>query len=143
MVATAEERAAARRLRQRAAGLIAYTGLLCDDATRLNQIARFACQNAHVIISLGRNRIMNEGPGFWMNEVSGVLRPVVMAYLEGAPLTPQDLAIMRAYLRQWIASPYWRGPEVAQLRQDVDAITSRATLKRWLDRADSVGIDPL
>lgn len=39
-------------------------------------------------------------PGFWMNETSGVLRPAVEAYLRREPMTPNQIAAMRAYLRQ-------------------------------------------
>jgi hypothetical protein len=31
-------------------------------------------------------------PGYWMHETSGVLRPVVEAYLHGGPMTEADIA---------------------------------------------------
>ena len=31
-------------------------------------------------------------PGFWMNETSGVLRPAVLAFLNGGPMTAPDIA---------------------------------------------------
>jgi hypothetical protein len=83
------------------------------------------------------------GPGFWMYEQSGVLRPVVEAYLEGRHLTARDVAVMRDYLRQWIAAPLYRGEDVDALRASVDGIMSRADLERWLDRAIDAGVDPL
>lgn len=46
---------------------------------------------------------MGDVPGFWMNETSGVLAPVVRAYLSGARLGERPVAVMRAYLRQWVA----------------------------------------
>jgi hypothetical protein len=85
----------------------------------------------------------NEGPGYWMYETSGVLRPAVEAYLAHDELTPAEIAAMRAYLRQWIMAPGFRGPGVDELRRRVDELTSRQAIARWLDRAEAEGIDPL
>ena len=80
-------------------------------------------------------------PGYWMHETSGVLRPAVEAYLMGAKLTPEQIAAMRSYLRQWIMQGTWVNAD--KLRQSVDAIASRVDIEGWLDRAMDVGIDPL
>ncbi len=88
-------------------------------------------------------------PGYWMNETSGVLRPAIEAYLAPAidphapPMTLAQIAAMRAYLRQWINAPAWRGPMIDVLRTQVDEITTREAIDRWLDRALEEGIDPL
>lgn len=82
-------------------------------------------------------------PGFWMNETSGVLRPAVIAYLERRAMTGQDIAAMRAYLRQWIWAPTWSGPQVGALRQQVDTLGSREAIAKWLSAAEAEGIDPL
>jgi hypothetical protein len=84
-----------------------------------------------------------QGPGYWMNETSGVLRPAIVAYLEGDELTPAEIAAIRAYLRQWIMAPAWAGPAVEELRREVDELTSRQAIKAWLDHALNEGIDPL
>jgi len=84
-----------------------------------------------------------EGPGYWMNETSGVLRPAVEAYLMHDEMTPGEIAAMRAYLRQWIMHPGWLGPGVEELRRGIDGLTSRQAIERWLDRALSENIDPL
>jgi hypothetical protein len=84
-------------------------------------------------------------PGFWMHETSGLLRPAVEAYLFNAveKLTPEHIATLRAYLRQWIYSPVWRGPKVDFLREQIEELTSRAAIDRWLDIAIKDGLDPL
>jgi hypothetical protein len=82
-------------------------------------------------------------PGYWMHETSGVLAPVVMRYLEGADLADDEIATMRAYLRQWLASPFWTGPDIYTLRTTIDAIYTTAQLRLWLERALDAGIDPL
>jgi hypothetical protein len=83
------------------------------------------------------------GPGYWPNEQTGVLVPVVHAYLRGDSLSDEEVAIMRAYLRQWIMSPVWAGKGIPELRASIDGINSRKDIKRWLNRAFDLGIDPL
>jgi hypothetical protein len=84
-----------------------------------------------------------DAPGYWMYETSGVLRPVIEAYLHGQPLTLEQIAVMRAYLRQWIAAPGFIGPEIDELRGRVDGLTSRQAIREWIDDAVSAGADPL
>jgi hypothetical protein len=48
---------------------------------------------------------------------------------------------MRAYLRQWIAHPGWRGVE--GLRARVGALNNREAIAHWLDDAADIGADPL
>jgi len=82
-------------------------------------------------------------PGFWMNETSGVLRPAIETYLDGGNLPPEQVVTMRAYLRQWIDAPGWLGPEVEQLRSEIDGLTSHSAIKNWINQASELGIDPL
>jgi hypothetical protein len=88
-------------------------------------------------------------PGYWRNETSGVLRPAIETYLaqsidpEAADLTPAHIGAIRAYLRQWMASPVWRGPMIDVLRTQIGDIATRADIDRWLARALDEGIDPL
>ena len=49
-------------------------------------------------------------PGYWMYETSGVLRPAVGAYLRAEPMTDEQIAAMRAYLRLRIAEKEWIDP---------------------------------
>lgn len=81
--------------------------------------------------------------GYWMHETSGVLRPAVAAYFAGGDMTAEQIAAMRAYLRQWIMAPVWRGPEVSVLRRSIDGLTSRAAIELWIALAAEVGLDPL
>jgi hypothetical protein len=51
---------------------------------------------------------------------------------------------LRAYLRQWIEAYAWlEEDELFTLRQEVDQLTSREAIDRWLDAALDLGIDPL
>lgn len=88
---------------------------------------------------------LHRSPGFWMNETTGVLRPVVLAYFaaqtnQGPDLTPQQVATMRAYLRQWIAAPGWLRAE--DLRAQVETIRTHADVVAWVNAADDRGMDP-
>ena len=80
-------------------------------------------------------------PGFWRNETSGVLRPAVERYLN-RKTKPEDIPIMRAYVRQWVAGDF-RGEGIAELRASVDEIINLETLDAWINRAIDAGIDPL
>ena len=82
-------------------------------------------------------------PGYWIYETSGVLRPAMEAYLDGRIMTAEQVAAMRAYLRQWIAAPAWRGAIVQTLREQVDGLTTRRQISAWLDKAIEAGVDPL
>ena len=96
--------------------------------------------------------LVEKGPGYWPNEQSGVLSPVVKKYLKGGPLSPNELGIMRAYLRQWVGSPVWDGnphadadsrAELNALRGAISQITDQARLEEWFQKALGVGMDPL
>jgi hypothetical protein len=93
-----------------------------------------------------------DAPGFWMAETSGVLRPAVEAYLNRRELTPEQIATLRAYFRQWVCATAWdanphAGDEdrarLAQLRGDVDRLTTREAIDHWLDDMVTAGMDPL
>lgn len=92
------------------------------------------------------------GPGYWMYETSGVLRPAVDAYLNNREMTVAQIAALRAYIKQWIMAPIWdanphAGAEgrvwLANMRDRVDYLVSRQAITRWLDDALEGGIDPL
>lgn len=83
-------------------------------------------------------------PGYWMHETSGVLRPAIEAYLNHQPMTSEQIASMRAYLRQWIENGDWRGNMALEnLRGGIDQLTSRGEIHAWLELANQIGIDPL
>ena len=86
---------------------------------------------------------MMMSPGYWMHETSGALRPAIVAYLSGRPMTADHVATMRAYLRQWIYAPAWRGAGIGELRERIEALTTRGAIEAWLDDAADLGIDPL
>lgn len=85
---------------------------------------------------------MSGGIGYWRTETSGVLRPAVASLLAGVDLSGEQIAALRAYFRQWMNGP-WQGPGIAQLREDIDNLTTREAIMEWLDYADTCGVDPI
>lgn len=88
-------------------------------------------------------RYAHGAPGYWIYETSGVLAPAVRAYLCEADMTEPQIAAMRAYLRQWIGAPGWRGHQVDTLRARINGLTTRAAIDAWIGLALDAGIDPL
>jgi len=95
---------------------------------------------------------LEKGPGYWLYEQSGVLKPVVEKYLNGNLLSQNELGIMRAYLRQWVASPVWDGnphadeesrAELNALRGAISKITDQAHLEEWFQKGLDLGMVPL
>lgn len=82
-------------------------------------------------------------PGYWRNETSGVLVPVVERFLHGEDLDAEGIATMRAYLRQWVYAPGFVGSDIERLRWLVDRIDTMVSLRAWLHVALQAGIDPL
>lgn len=95
---------------------------------------------------------MTGAPGFWLHETSGVLRPAVEAYLNGIDLSGDQIAALRAYLRQWVMAEAWdQNPHatdtdrelLAELRQAIDRLLTSEAIDLWLYEAFAIGIDPL
>ena len=91
-----------------------------------------------------------QAPKYWMNETGGKLVPAMERYLKGKPADPDDVSLIRAYLRQWIDSPVWdEGAEgesrttLDELRRTVRQIGSRIAIDQWLEDASDLAIDPL
>jgi len=82
-------------------------------------------------------------PGYWPNETTGVLRPVVEKYLCGERLDGGEVRTMRSYLRQWISCGAFFGPDIERLRMAVDQIHTHDDVRAWLERALDAGLDPL
>jgi hypothetical protein len=86
----------------------------------------------------------DDSPKYWMHETSGVLRPAVEAYLNGEPLSPSDVRILRAYLFQWVQSPVWAPSGILEaLRLRVAAIADEGELRACVNAAVELGLDPL
>jgi len=93
-----------------------------------------------------------EAPKYWQHETGGLLRVAIENYLNGRTMTVRDVALMRAYLCQWIDSPVWDLNPVLDaraiaaltgLRTSARAIRTVADIHRWIHYALNEGQDPL
>jgi hypothetical protein len=92
-------------------------------------------------------------PKYWRYETSGELAIVVGVYLAAVrALTMREIALMRAYVKQWIDSPVWdlnpeltaeSRAELAWIRESAGRIASESDLRAWLRVAEGQGFDPL
>lgn len=110
----------------------------CGKLARMAPIPKRGSQNA---------------PKFWRHEVGGDLAMAVRHYLrEPDALTLSEIALMRAYVVQWIDSPAWdcnpsaTAESIAMLgglRKLARRIVTAKDLRRWFKEALDEGIDPL
>ncbi len=85
-----------------------------------------------------------DAPKYWMYETGGKLHPALMAYLTGRPLDAEQIALIAAYLRQWIDSPVWAGGSaLAGLRDAARHIRTRADIELVIHTAVEMNMDPL
>ena len=92
------------------------------------------------------------GPGYWMNETGGELALAMHRYLNGHRLSASDIALIRAYLVQWIDADVWNlNPdgttafldELQTLREKARKLTTVRAIEEWVAVATDWGIDPL
>lgn len=85
-----------------------------------------------------------DAPKFWMRETSGVLKPVVKAYLDGDPLDVHQIDLMQCYLHQWVRSPVWAPSGALEvLRLRVVTIATREDIDAAIEAAVALAMDPL
>ena len=94
-----------------------------------------------------------DAPKYWRYETSGVLAPAIERYVRRPrDMTVRDVALVRAYIRQWIDSPAWDANPHAgdaarvnlrELRSLARSITTVQDLHCWFKTALDMGIDPL
>ena len=82
-------------------------------------------------------------PHFWMTERSGQLEPAVEAYLNGDPLSPSALDLLKQYLRQYIERAVMTGDaNRGALLRRVATLSSSADVERFADELAEVGVEP-
>jgi hypothetical protein len=85
-----------------------------------------------------------KAPKYWKYEAGGNLVPAMERYLALDALTVQDIALIVAYLRQWVDSPVWQMNPYATGFDNLDDLrsrTARARSKRDIDECVSLAID--
>lgn len=95
-------------------------------------------------------------PRYWQHETGGKLANAIRHYLNidrsSASLTPDEIALIRAYFEQWINSPLWdenpsltpsTARHLVRLRLFARSIKTRMDIDKWLADAAGYGVDPL
>jgi hypothetical protein len=84
-------------------------------------------------------------PYHWIWETGDGLRPAVERYLRHEPLSIKDIALIRAYLLQWVRAPVWYSADaqMVELRTAVEDIKTRGDIERSIAMAVILGMDPL
>lgn len=92
-------------------------------------------------------------PLYWRDEVSGLLKETVEAYLDnrvdGKPITEAEIVLLRDYFAHWINAPCWSPAdspfleEIATLREEVLELKTAGEISEWIFKAMDIGIDPL
>lgn len=92
-------------------------------------------------------------PGYWRDETSGLLAPVVTRYLQGErALNASEIDILRRYFVQWACASIWdTNPHLdhegeanlERLRERARAIRAISDVDRWREAALELGMDPL
>ncbi len=82
-------------------------------------------------------------PHFWMTEQSGRLAGAVEAYLNGDPLNPAQLDLIKQYLRQYVGRAVMTSDaDRGALLRKIEALRNNADLERYADELAEVGVEP-
>jgi hypothetical protein len=94
----------------------------------------------------------DEAPKYWRYETGGELVPAIKHYLDGKALTVGEIALIRAYLMQWVNSSAWeRNPFASRvdrlalslLRMKVRRANTQELLTSCCRMAEELGMDAL
>lgn len=81
-------------------------------------------------------------PRFWMEETTGVLADAVETYMSGEPLTPDQLDLIKIYLRQFLERAILASDANRKLLVSrVDKLTSTADVEAFADDLSEFGAE--
>ena len=82
-------------------------------------------------------------PHFWMTEQSGRLEAAVEAYLDGEPLTPAALGLIKQYLRQYLERALMAGnANRGALLRRLDSLRGNSDIERLAEELSEYGVEP-
>ncbi len=82
-------------------------------------------------------------PHFWMTEQTGKLSGAVERYFNGERLSPEDLRLLRSYLRQYVArAVIAEGVDRQALLRKIEALKNNRDVERFADELADAGIEP-
>ena len=82
-------------------------------------------------------------PHFWMTEQSGRLEAAVEAYLDGEPLTPAALDLIKQYLRQYLERALMAGnANRGALLRRLEHLRGNSDIERLAEELSEYGVEP-
>ena len=82
-------------------------------------------------------------PHFWMTEETGKLADAVETYLNGDPLSPSDLDVIRQYLRQYVERAILTGDAKRhELLAEIGTLRSAREIEQYADELAEYGAEP-
>ncbi len=81
-------------------------------------------------------------PRFWMEETTGVLGDAVETYMNGEPLTADQLEVIKLYLRQFIERAVLTGDaNRKRLLSQIDKLKTTSDIERFADELSEYGAE--
>jgi hypothetical protein len=82
-------------------------------------------------------------PHFWMSEQTGRLAEAVELYINGDPLTPVALDLIKQYLRQYLERAVMTGDAKRNLLlSKLAGLRSSREIERFADELAEIGVEP-
>ena len=82
-------------------------------------------------------------PHYWMTEQTGRLADAVETYINGDPLTPGALDLIRQYLRQYVERAVMTGDAKRErLLDQVAALRNGRAIEEFADGLAEIGVEP-
>ncbi len=82
-------------------------------------------------------------PRFWMNETTGRLADAVETYLRNDELTPEQMEILKIYLRQYIERAVISDTaDRRRLLEQVEMLKRVGDVERFADALSEAGLEP-
>jgi hypothetical protein len=82
-------------------------------------------------------------PHYWMTEQTGRLADAVETYVGGDPLTPEELDLIRQYLRQYLERAVMTGDANRKLLiGKLATLRTPREIERFADELAEIGVEP-
>lgn len=82
-------------------------------------------------------------PHFWMTEQTGRLAEAIEVYMNGERLAPEDLTLIKLYLKQYLERAVLTGDaNRARLLQQLAGLKTTREIERFADDIADLGIEP-
>ncbi|WP_322493860.1 hypothetical protein [Chloroflexus sp.] len=82
-------------------------------------------------------------PRFWMEETTGRLATAVERYMQGEPLTADQLEVIKLYLTQYLERAVIEGSaDRKRLLSRIERLRTTRDIERFADELSEVGVEP-